>query len=279
MKDHNEEQNEKQDLDHLLQAYRLGMITRTEIEERIYMNIREKPYYHLNLIRSEFRADYIQWLYPRLRNAVDRYQEMGSTFDAYIASLVRFTIREYTTRLRDRRIMEKSWWRIKAEEMSVGEEEPSYDVEEKPQKKIRNRRQVLMLILKSYYYLSDHHLESYAASLNMNKDELAAMINKLRERRMKQEDMIRLITERMYSQYYRCIGFEKRLLATDPDSGIWPKMKKRVILARKRLISIRRRLAALRTEATNHEVAGVMGVTKGTVDAYLFAAKKNIETQ
>ncbi|MDR2766985.1 MAG: hypothetical protein LBB82_01525 [Treponema sp.] len=276
-----ENHREKRDLDYVLKAYRLGMVTRHELEERVYVNIREQPYYHLNLICRDFRADYVHWLYPRLRNAIDRYQDMGSTFDAYIAAMVRFTIREYTSHLRDRRIMERTWWRAKAEELSVREEEPVYDDEtdEAPPKRIRNRRQVLMLILKSYYYLSDHHLEKFAAGLGMSKEELGALINEVRDRRVKQEDMIHLITERMYSQYYRCIGFEKRLLAMDSESPSWSKMKRRVDLARKRLLSIRRRLAAMRTEATNNEVADVMGVTKGTVDAYLFAAKQNIETR
>ncbi|MDR2181103.1 MAG: hypothetical protein LBN92_00315 [Treponema sp.] len=277
-----ENYQEKHDLDYVLKAYRLGMVSRHELEERVYLNIREQPYYHLNLIRRDFRADYVQWLYPRLRNAIDRYQDMGSTFDAYIASMVRFTIREYTSHLRERRIMERTWWRARAEEFSVREEEPVYDDEaddEAPPKRIRNRRQVLMLILKSYYYLSDHHLEKFAAGLGMSKEALSAMVNEVRDRRVKQEDMIHLITERMYSQYYRCIGFEKRLLAMDSESPAWAIMKRRVDVARKRLLSIRRRLASMRTEATNNEVADVMGVTKGSVDAYLFAAKQNIESR
>ncbi|MDR1388542.1 MAG: hypothetical protein LBJ31_01005 [Treponema sp.] len=265
---------EERDLDKLLKAYRLGMISQKDLEERIYVGIREKgDYFHLNLLHGEMRSDYIHWLYPRLKNAIERYRDVGSTFDAYIAALVRFTIREYTSRIKKHRIMENSWWRCNAEHYFVKEEEEEYD--EKPPS-IRNKRQVLILILKSYQYLSDHHLEKYAKALKMSKEKLEKMISSLRGKKLRQEEAFRKLCETMHSQYYRCIGFERRLAAFDAGSEAWHKTEKSLALARRRLLSIRRRVRVMRTEATNREIADIMGISKGTVDSCLFAAKQKL---
>jgi DNA-directed RNA polymerase specialized sigma24 family protein len=44
--------------------------------------------------------------------------------------------------------------------------------------------------------------------------------------------------------------------------------------ARRRLAAMRKRLAAIRMEATNNQVAEIMGLSKGTVDASLHNVKR-----
>jgi hypothetical protein len=51
-------------------------------------------------------------------------------------------------------------------------------------------------------------------------------------------------------------------------------MKNSLEIARKRLASMRRRLKAMRTEASNRQVAGIMGVKKGTIDSNLYEVRQ-----
>jgi len=54
-------------------------------------------------------------------------------------------------------------------------------------------------------------------------------------------------------------------------------MKRSLEIARKRLYSMRQRLSVVRMEASNDQVALIMGVAKGTVDSNLHAVRQKIQ--
>jgi hypothetical protein len=95
------------------------------------------------------------------------------------------------------------------------------------------------------------------------------MVDKLRVIRVQREEMINSLKERIHGQFYRCLAFEKRLQASSPCSAHWFRMKRCLETARKRLLSMRRRLNAMHIEASNKQVAKLMGVAKGTIDSCL----------
>ena len=255
--------------------YLQGRISRKELEGRLFMYIKANPRrFSISMLKHDARDDFISWLYPRLSRAVDHYTDQGACFDAYITSMVRLSAREYGLRKKEHMIIEKTWWTAKALEMEVAEEEPEYLNTEPPPGKVSNPRQVLMLLLKSYYYLSDNHLDRLAPALGMNKEELYHMVDKLRILRVQREEMINGLKERIHGQYYRCLAFEKRMQAASCNSAHWHKMKRCLETSRKRLLSMRKRLCAMRKEASNEQVAGVMGVAKGTIDSNLHEVRK-----
>jgi IS30 family transposase len=55
-------------------------------------------------------------------------------------------------------------------------------------------------------------------------------------------------------------------------------MARRLVKAKKRLESMRKRLAALKAEASNRQVAALLGVPKGTIDSNLYAIKTRYKT-
>ena len=267
-----------EDVNSLLDDYLHGRISRREMEGKLFMYIKEHPRrFSMYLFGNESRDDFISWLYPRLSRAIDRYADQGSCFDAYITTMVRLSVKEYAMKKKEHRIIERTWWESKAQEMAVMEEESEYQYPdtEPPPKKVNNPRQVLMLLLKSYYYLSDDHLERAAPALGLGKEELFHMVDKLRVLRVEREEAINGLKERVYSQFYRCLSFERRMKAAPYHSVHWFKMKRCLETARKRLISMRKRLNTMRIEASNKQVAGVMGVKKGTIDNNLFEVRKN----
>jgi len=271
---------EKENLNGMFNDYLLGRISRKELEGGIFVYIKTNPRrFSISLLRDDVRDDFISWLYPRLSRAVDHYIDQGSCFDAYITSMVRLSAKEYGLRKKEHRIIEKTWWNARALEMEVAEEEPEYLEAEPVPKKVSNPRQILMLLLKSYYFLSDAHLEKIAPSLGLKKEELFHMVDKLRILRVQREEMINALKERVHGQFYRCLAFEKRMQAAPYHSAHWFKMKRCLETARKRLVSMRSRLHAMRIEASNEQVAGIMGVAKGTVDSNLHAVwKKKIDS-
>ncbi len=83
--------------------------------------------------------------------------------------------------------------------------------------------------------------------------------------------------ENIYSQYYRCIVYEKRLEYLQENSAAYLKLKAQREKARKRLEKMRKRAASVRTEPTNNEIAEILGLSKGTVDSSLFNLKAKWE--
>ncbi|MDR2144660.1 MAG: hypothetical protein LBP29_09870 [Treponema sp.] len=267
------------ELDQLLKIYRCGQIDRKELETRIFFRIKE------NVMRFRFEKmdkencnDFVSWLYPRIKNAVDHYKDCGSTFDSYINVLVKLSAREYCLRKKDHEIIERTWWNTKAEEMMVcEEEEPEYFEPKQDFSRVRNRKQVLFLLLKSYHFLSDDYISRAAPAIGMDREELKNMVDTLRNQRLGQEERIRELRERVYSQFYRCLAFENRMRAFPPGSRHGREMKKRLEGAKKRLAAMRKRLASIRIDAPNWQIANLLDSKKGTVDSSLHVARRNHE--
>jgi DNA-directed RNA polymerase specialized sigma24 family protein len=270
---------EERHLDLMLKAYREKQIDRKQLEGSIFTYIRQHlSRFNLDRLNRDVCGDFISWLYPRLSRAIDRYRDKGSSFDAYIGALVRLSVKEYNQRQKNHRIVERTWWTAKAEEaMICEEEEPEYFEPDKVFEPVSNPRQVLILLLKSYYYLSDDFLKRIAPTLGMEQDELSRMVDELRKQRLTSEIAIRRLQERIHSQFYRCLTFEKRMRASVYQPAYYDRMKKSLELAKRRLHSMRKRLATMRFKASNRQVAEVLNIAKGTVDSNLHAVKRQLK--
>jgi len=95
--------------------------------------------------------------------------------------------------------------------------------------------------------------------------------------RQKKDDEIYYMKERIYRQYYRCIIYEKRLSLVRENTTAFGKLKVKLVKARDRLEKMRKRMLTIRLEATNQQIAEVIGTTKGTVDASLSRLKSKWE--
>jgi DNA-binding NarL/FixJ family response regulator len=263
----------------LLTRYSLGLISKKELEGHVFKFILDNP--------QEFRpfkwspeeyTDFVCAFYPQISRAIDNYRDTGASFDAYVASLVRWGIKETRSREADRHIMEYACWEAKAlDEAAVHEEEEIYIEPEPAFEKVPNPRQVLVLLLKSYRYMSPDFLERISPALDIEKEKLGDLIEGLREIRLRREETIRAMQERIYTQYYRCIVVEKKLKGAAPHSTRREQLLNRLVRGRKRLQSMRERLAGIKTGASNRQVAEVLKSAKGTIDAHLSIVKGKLE--
>jgi hypothetical protein len=264
-------------LDAYLDKYHQGELERKEFEGIIFEFILENAKrYHLQNWPKDECIDFLCWLYPRISRAVDKYRKEGASFDAYVGSMVRWAAREYIHAEQNHKIIEQTYWDGVAQDMMVCSREPVYDQQRRPLKPVPNPRQMLVLLLKSYYFVSDDFAIRVAPAIGMQEEALMRLINKLRRLRMEREEVIKSLRERIYIQYYRCISLEKRMNSYTEGSLGYAKCQIRLERTRKRLANMRKRFKLLRLDPSNLQLAQVLGLPKGTIDSNLFAIKANI---
>jgi hypothetical protein len=252
----------------------------------IYLLNNQAKFISKNWRQDEYE-EFVSWFYPRLTKAIDSYKETGASFEAFLSNIFRTGAREYRMRITINEVTEQSAWNAQIPEFFAREETPGY-FPDKPDNEIsrllfqingrKNPKQLLALILKCYYYISDEFIDKIAVHTELNKKILKEMIEKLRTIREKREDIIYLMKERIYGQFYRCIAYEHRLSYITENTAIWFRLKRRLEKARCRLEKMRGRLLKIKTYPSNREIAGVIGITKGSVDASLHKLKTKINT-
>ncbi|MDR1252667.1 MAG: hypothetical protein LBK62_10970 [Treponema sp.] len=274
-------------LNKLYTQYTEGLLDRRKFEGLIFQDILEDLHrfnvYHWN---REDCDDFVSWLYPRLSKSIDSYRNTGASFATYVNAVVRWSAKEYRSRMADNRVAEYASWTVRIPDLYAGQTEPEYPLdvslstmEEPPAalpsaatlKKIP--RQLLILILKCYHFVSDDFLDRIAPLAGIEKKYLQEMIDKLRVVRLKRDEKLYALQERIYCQFYRCIIYEKRLAAMPESSAAALRMQSQLHRARLRLAAMRKRLAGFRPSATNSQIAELLGVSKGTVDSSLHAIK------
>jgi DNA-directed RNA polymerase specialized sigma24 family protein len=270
-------------LSELYQQYKGGKIEKKEFEGLLFQYLIDNfERYHVFEGSREQWIDFLSWLYPRLSRAIDGYKEAGASFDAYITSIIHWSAKEYRSRESEHYVTEFACWKARAEDAMVCSKEPEYaeypdytetKTQDIPIKTIASPRQIIMLLLKSYYFVSDDFLNRIAAGIGIKKETIRSMVDELRQRRVMREKEIRELQERIQCQYYRCLSFEYRLASAFPGTAYYEKLKSRLERARKRFLSMRKRLEGIRVDATNRQIAEVMGIPKGTVDSNLHMVK------
>lgn len=266
-------------LSDLYDHYMTGSLSRKDFEGRIFQHLMD------NFVRYRFFdkdknrwEEFISWLYPRIARAIELYRDLGSSFDAYITSLVHSASKEYRIREADHRITEYVCWQARTEEMCVHEAEVEY-METQNDISIPDGvkpRQLLVLLLKSYYFVSDKLVEKAAQAIGMQTESVMRMIGELKKRRGEKEAEISALRERLYCQHYRCLTFQTRMDTAQPGTDRHNKMRDRYERAKKRFASMKKRLGKMRLDASNRLIADVMGIPKGTVDSNLFAVKNHL---
>ena len=251
-------------------GYLSGEITREDLEAMIY------NYYIFNQEKTSLchwkrddYEDYISWFYPRLQKAIDNYHDTGSSFEAFAGRYFLVSAKEYRGRIAANTLTEYSAWRALLPDMYVREEPPVYihnNVEyiinnltiDKSGRK--NTRRLLALVLKCYYYISDNFAEKIASKLEINKKDLLEMLKKIRVIRQKKDDDIYLLKERINTQFIRCLIYEKKLSIAKENTNAFIQLTLKRKKARERLERMRKRLKSIRTEATNKQIAQVIGI-------------------
>ncbi|MDR0568733.1 MAG: hypothetical protein LBG87_05965 [Spirochaetaceae bacterium] len=276
-------------LDELYEKHKLGEMNKREFEGCIFEHILSnyQQFYFSDWSKDQC-ADYLCELYPRMSAAIDSYEDVGASFEKYIKSKLCWFVKERRSRESDHSITEYAYWESCAAEKEAFtcDTEPEYltiqTLEKKgkngkkKEKKISNPRQVLILLLKCYFFVTDEFAARAAPALGVSRERLIEMLDALRSRRFERDQEIRQFRDRLHSQYYRCISFEVRMKSVSEGSARHAVMQGRLRRARKRLDSMKKRFNAVSLDATNRQIAEVLGIPKGTVDSNLYVLKHKI---
>jgi predicted metal-dependent hydrolase len=270
-------------LNELYSNYAQRLISRGELEGAVYQYL-SKNRDKINLVNwtDDEYEDFLSWFYPRLHKAIDSYRDTGASFDSFINTIFNISAKGYRLKTITKAVTEYSAWSIQLPELYASEYTPDYSCESTEENQLhedtyikirKNPKQLLALILKCYRYVSDDFIDRIARHAEIDREKIKELLEEVRVIREKRDNEIYLMKERIYSQYYRCIVYEKRLSFTTKDSNAYLKLKMRLEKARRRLEKMRKRMAKIRTDATNREIAQVIGISKGAVDAGLYRIK------
>jgi hypothetical protein len=264
-------------LSDLRDQYIHGHLTRKDFEGRVFQTLLD-GYQRFNLFNydKEMFIDYLCWLYPRLSQAIDIYKELGSSFDAYIGSFIRLGAKEYRLAECTHHVSEQACWEACTEEPYEEDATPEYDVPEvfKP---VNNPRQALILLLKSYWFVPEDFVPRVVPALGMNVKRLTGLLDKVRELRFARDDAIHKMREQMYSYFYRSAAYRNQLEALPESSPRRATLQRREEKAWARYSGLRQRLSGVNRQASNRQVAEVLGIPKGTVDSALSAIKRKVK--
>ena len=263
----------------LYQMYAMNNLSRRNLEVKIFQYLLDnyKRFRLFNKNKDRWN-EFISWLYPRLGKAIDRYTELGSSFDTYIIGLVHNAAREYRCRESEHYMAEYICWKAMAEDMLIQEKEPEYSEGHNDISLPKDiyPRQILFLLLKSYYFVTDEFAERVSRTIGMEFTVVKAMIDELRNKRSRKEAEILSLRERVHSQHYRCLKFQKRLEGIQAGTEYHTKMKERWERARRRFCAMRKRLRGMSVSPSNRLIAEVMGIPQGTIDSGLFSIKNRL---
>ena len=288
---------QRSSLTELRNSYLRGLIDKKQFEGLIFQYLQNNyERYYL------FRGSLEEWeelllnIYPRISKAIDKYEETGAAFDSYIGNMIHWAYKERKNRDTSHGVTEYSWWKAQAEELSTNTPEAVYGFSEQEEeqiyeynsseektiepylnnelKEILSDQQILILFLKSYYFITEGIISKVAETLDMDKELLWEMVEKLRVIRKKREDEIREIEAGIECQYYRCIAYQKRLVYTSEGSANEFRLTKLLERAKARFAKMRKRLRGIRFDATNRQIASVLNVPKGSIDSSLHSIRK-----
>lgn len=266
-------------LDALYRKFRRGDLERGDFEGELFRFVKGNPQrYRLGTLKEQQRDDFFGWIYPRLRRAIDAYRDLGSSFDAYLYTVVRWAIVDYRCENADREAVERAYWSERAQEAREVEVDYGQDTEGGATQRLwfKNPRQVLALTLKCCMFVSDDFCDRVAPSLNIGAWELREKIEILRRMIAERAERRRAIEERASTVYYRCIVLEAKIRQLPEGNPRRDDLERSLRFSRRLLASLRARAAAISLGASNREISRVLGIPKGTVDASLHFLKKRM---
>ena len=272
------------DLNAIYEQYINKAISRCKLEGSIYnyyLFNQEKTC--LSHWKTDEYEDFVSWFYPRLRESIDKYVDIGYSFEAFLNKVFFIASKEYKVLTVTGNVTEYSTWCARIPDLYVYEESPEYHFDNREEiitnlicdkKAKKNSRRILALLVKCYNYISDDFIDKVAPMIEIEKEELKSMMDNIRRIRQKKDDEIYYLKERMFCQFYRCKVYEKKLSLMKENTVIHNKINRQLVNARRRLDKLRDRLSLVRKDATNSQVAEAIGIQKGTVDSCLFKLKE-----
>lgn len=240
-------------------------------------------------------GDFYLFCRPRLQEAVDRFQDQGRPFEAYLQSVLTWQLASYY-RSKDRH--EAAWrlagtpalWDAEAAALAAGTPEQGTPEQGAPEQGApeqgaptaapdapsgldhgATRRRVLFAVLKNCHRLPDTQVSAWAGLCD--RSDLPALIGRARQASASSQRRWRRLRERSNRAFATARLIEGQLLA-EPDAERRQVLKRRLRRVRGTATNARAELRVVRLGPSNRQIAQLLGIPKGTVDTGLFWLKR-----
>ena len=258
---------------------------------------------------EDMRSDFILWLYPQLERIIDRFDPKKASFLTYVSVSVKYRyIRFCSGRIRHEEIRRAAeneeikfceGFHIECgEELCACEIPPPYIrhcaagnlrvlpcVLERSRKsesaKRRMERDVLLLALKSTFYLSEEMIDKVAAFCDVPRDELDRLLEAVRRDYGARQDAYEELRLRRYRYYIRAFTCREKLLkllssSDSRDSERARAAEKERDFCDKQEERISHRMKRLQRDPSNRYLARLLGMPRGSVNSCLARIKKEM---
>ena len=231
---------------------------------------------------------------PRLQEAVERFEDQGRPFEAYLRSVLTWQLSSYY-RSKDRR---EAAWRLAgtsalwdAEAAALAADTPRAPEQRAPEQRApeqrapeqgapsaaaglddgATRRRVLFAVLKNCHRLPDTQVSAWAGLCD--RSDLPALIGRARQATAGSQRRWRRLRERSNRAFATARMIEGQLLA-EPDAERRQLLKTRLRRVRGTATNARAEMRVVRLGPSNRQIAQLLGIPKGTVDTGLFWLKR-----
>jgi DNA-directed RNA polymerase specialized sigma24 family protein len=278
----------KLNLNNIMQVYLRTGKGLDLVKEQIAMRVYSYPK-HNQYCSEEDCADFLLGFYPRIERLIERYENTGSSFEAYLQSCLSWHMKSYIRlrihKKREDRVLYKETCQALLDD--AGEEEDLWEVrEETPrpfaaleeslhaaQEKRKHRRQIMLLALKCADSMNDENINQISSHTGIHSSCVFHLIEILRTTMRKRTERIRSLEEGRRRTYLRLryLTEEKRACQ---DEFLLAKLNKKIRREKKNYETAWKILAQAPKAPSHSDIARILGIPKGTVDTGFHYIKK-----
>ena len=264
---------------------------RRELLDRVGAYVYRFPLWQGGPTDDDDCGEFYLYCRPRLQDLIDRFQDQGRPFEAYLKSVLTWQLRSY---YRSKRRSEANWrlagspsfWDPEAAALTSGaprtqaRPSPAADPDARAVAAAGNhgatRRRVLFAVLKSCHRLPDTHLSAWAGVCG--RSDLSALICQARRVSADAQRRWRRLHERRNHAFSAARMIEGQLV-DETDADRQRLLERRLQRVRRTAANARAELRAVRLDPSNRQIAQLLGIPKGTVDTGLFWLKRRFRAR
>jgi hypothetical protein len=259
---------------------------RKRIEEWIYYYPTTRPGFG-----EEDSADFLLYFRSKIPTMLMRYVHSDRSFEAYLATTLRWQLRSYA-RMRRRKVRMHELTRapeIWDDILGVAESPPpesrlaTATTYRLAGAKIRNSpstsvaKRVVILAMKAAPVIDDRQLVDISRLSGYPEDWLRRCRDELRELTTRREARRRELRERRNGAFFKIRVLQDELSWTSSEKRR-TSLKAELERQKRRLTSARAKLARVPAVPTNGEIARTLGFPKGSIDSSLHYMKRNLRS-
>ncbi|HTX72308.1 MAG TPA: hypothetical protein VMC79_05725 [Rectinemataceae bacterium] len=275
-------------LHELVLGYRRGTVRKETILERVTEMVYREPS-RFGFDDEDAAADAMLKYGRRISTIIDRYEDRGSAFEAYLGSSLRFLAK--TVRRDRRRCSEQESVCERAEQMAQVASDAltgtgSSSELTAPEQTIATQglteqpatgNRLVFLLLKCVWDADDEDLRRVAEIARVDLAWLASAVAQARRSLDGERARFETMQERRNASWCRITLLESRI-AEEAERGRRDKLAHRLACERRRFDRIRADIGAFKPVVPNSIVARILGVPKGTVDSGIYYLRKRVES-